>query len=179
MSNLTGQLLLAHPSMRFSDFVRTVIYLGAHSKEDGAFGMILNRPLDQALAALMPEVDLGPLADCGVYLGGPVATDHLQFHRIFWDDRRGRPQVQLQVDLEEARTLAVEHSAQMRAFIGYAGWSPGQLEEELARNTWVVLSPTPACCLPQQTDHLWHAYMRTCGPWFHLAADEPDDLSNN
>src|SRR5258708_38925286 len=91
LKTLAGQLLLAHPGLRDSNFKRTVILLSTHSAE-GAMGVVLNRPLDKQLGELNAEFALGPLAGVPLYYGGPVEPGQLiivTWHAIAGD--RGLP----------------------------------------------------------------------------------------
>lgn len=70
-SPLAGHLLLAIPSLRDPNFSRSVVFMAAHSAEEGAFGYVLNRPLGQRVADLLPDQELGALGQIPVFVGGP------------------------------------------------------------------------------------------------------------
>ena len=83
--NLTGQLLVAHPSMLDPNFRRSVLFISAHDAEEGAMGVIINRPLDKHVSELVTDPAPGALADVPVFLGGPVGTNQLMFAAFDWE----------------------------------------------------------------------------------------------
>src|SRR5205085_9015696 len=83
--NLTGSLLVAHPSLLDPNFRRAVLFISAHDPQDGALGIILNRPLDKHVGDLVTEEAPAGLADVPVYLGGPVGKDQLMFAVLEWE----------------------------------------------------------------------------------------------
>ena len=141
MRSLRGQLLVAGPALLDPNFRRTVVLLGEHG-EDGAMGLVLNRVSDVTVADAVP-----PIADLVgdgelVHVGGPVQpqavvvlADFVEPHRagaLVLDTIGFLPgDVDDETDLGELRTV--------RVYAGYAGWGPGQLEDELDEQSWVVL----------------------------------------
>src|SRR5437763_12184072 len=87
--NLTGSLLVAHPSLLDPNFRRTVLFISAHDPEDGALGVILNRPLDKQVSDLVGEEPPPALADVPVFLGGPVGRNQLMFAAFEWEKGAG------------------------------------------------------------------------------------------
>jgi putative transcriptional regulator len=177
-SALTGSLLLAHPSLRDANFRRSVVLLSGHD-EKGAMGIVLNRPLGKRLGQLNAEFALSPLAPVPLYQGGPVQTDQLllcawRFHA----DGTGF-QLMFGIEPQKALELQSEEGMQLRAFLGYAGWTGGQLEMELSQNTWVV-SPLMANLLDlKQDETLWRAILTGMSHEWKLLVDEPEDPSDN
>jgi putative transcriptional regulator len=175
---LAGALLLAHPSMSDKNFRRAVVLLSAHD-EKGAMGVVLNRPTGKRLGQLNAEFALSPLASVPLFEGGPVDTDRLllcawRFH----PDGTGF-QLMFGIDPEKAVELQSQEGMQLRAFLGYAGWTGGQLENELGQNTWVV-SPLMANVLElDQNETLWRAILTGLGHHWKLLAEEPEDPSRN
>lgn len=173
-----GLLLVAHPTLRDHHFRRTVIYLSAHGPEAGAFGLILNRPLGKAASELLPEHgDL--LAQTPVYLGGPVAHDQLSFAHVRWDALDERLDLKHNLSLEELAERADDEPSSVRAFVGYAGWAAGQLEEELRRESWVLVAAPFETVDPEAGEKLWFDVMTALGPAYKLQAAAPDDPSLN
>ena len=82
--NFTGQLLVAHPNMLDPNFRRSVLFISSHEADEGAIGVIINRPLDKQVSELLAEPAPGALADVPVFLGGPVATNQLMFAVFDW-----------------------------------------------------------------------------------------------
>jgi putative transcriptional regulator len=176
--NFTGQLLVAHPSMLDPNFRRSVLFITAHDAEEGAIGIILNRPLDKHVSELVTDPTPEALGDVPVFLGGPVGTNQLMFAAFDWEGRNSLSLNQ-NVDLEAAHQLAANDKSAVRAFVGYAGWTAGQLENELRQNAWVLQKPDRAALRPERLPRLWFEIMRSLGPWFKMLAAAPDDPSLN
>lgn len=176
--NYTGQLLVAHPSMLDPNFRRSVLFITAHDAEEGAIGIILNRPLDKHVSELVTDPTPEALGDVPVFLGGPVGTNQLMFAAFDWEGRNSLSLNQ-NVDLEAAYQLAANDKSAVRAFVGYAGWTAGQLENELRQNAWVLQKPDRAALRPERLPRLWFEIMRSLGPWFKMLAAAPDDPSLN
>ncbi|MFT3870165.1 MAG: YqgE/AlgH family protein [Nibricoccus sp.] len=175
---LAGSLLLAHPSMRDPNFRRAVVLLSAHD-EKGAMGVVMNHPLDKHLGQLNAEFALSPLANVPLFQGGPVQTEQLllcawKFHA----DQSGF-QLMFGIDPEKAAELQQEEGTHLRAFLGYAGWTGGQLENELKQNAWVV-TPLVAELMNEKPDEtLWRTILTDLDHDWKLIVDEPDDPSLN
>ena len=143
--SLTNQFLIAMPSLRDSDFSQTVTYICAHN-EDGAMGLVINRPANCALGEILTQMEMTPdnqsIAKLPVYQGGPVHTDRgfvLHEPGSEWDSSVN---VSDALDITTSRDIlhAISESAGPENFLialGYAGWSAGQLEEEIKENAWL------------------------------------------
>jgi len=176
--NLTGCLLVAHPSMMDPNFRRSVLFIYAHDPTDGALGVIINRPLDKHVLDLVSETPPKGLADVPVFLGGPVGKNHLMFAAFEWENGQSL-KVNHNVGLEEATSRAHNEPSSIRAFVGYAGWSAGQLEAEMKQRAWLLQKPNRATLKPERLPNLWFDIMRGLGPWYKLLAAAPDDPSLN
>ncbi len=175
---LSGSLLLAHPSLREETFKHTVILIASHDSE-GAMGVVLNRPLAKCLGDLNAEFAMGALAKVPLFAGGPVQPS--QVILCVWRPHPENDGFQLMfgIDPQRAEELMHEHGVHMRAFLGYAGWTGGQLEEELQRDTWVV-SPLVADLLEDAPDEqLWRDLLGQIDDEWKLLANEPEDPSLN
>lgn len=175
---LTGTLLLASPAMKDPNFARSVVFMAAHNKKDGAFGYILNRPLDQRVGDLLPSQDLGDLGEVPVFMGGPVATDKLAFAALHWNQRKGTLRCQTHLSVNDARK-ALKLGHDVRGFVGYAGWSGGQLEGEIERRSWITTHARPMVLTVETPTRLWGAILHEMGPVYGLMADSPDDVGLN
>ena len=82
--SFAGQLLVAHPNMLDPNFRRSVLFISAHDEEEGAMGVIINRPLDKHVSDLVTEQPPEALADVPVFLGGPVGRNQLMFAAFDW-----------------------------------------------------------------------------------------------
>jgi putative transcriptional regulator len=176
--NLTGSLLIAHPSMMDPNFRRAVLFISAHDAEDGAIGVILNRPLDKHVSDLVSEEPPHGLADVPVFLGGPVGKNQLMFAAFEWEDANGL-RLNHSIKMDEAHEKVDTDPASIRAFVGYAGWSAGQLEAEMKQKAWILQKPSRAALSPERLPKLWFEIMRGLGPWYKLLAAAPDDPSLN
>ena len=175
---LAGALLLAHPSLKDENFKRAVVLLSAHD-ENGAMGIVLNRPLGKRLGQLNAEFALSPLASVPIFKGGPVDTDRLLICAWRFSPEGTGFQLMFGIDPQKAIELHEEGGMHLRAFLGYSGWTGGQLEKELRQNTWVV-SPLMADVLDlDQDDSLWRAILSNIDHEWKLLAGEPDDPSRN
>lgn len=134
-----GHLLIADPSLRDGIFHKSVILLAQHSAE-GAFGLILNQSADGVVGDYLTDDSFAALSRIPIFVGGPVAKTHLTF-AAFWMSPNNELRFAIRISAEDAIARSTQPGTLVRAFAGYSGWSAGQLEEELEKNTWV---PTPA-----------------------------------
>ena len=175
---LAGSLLLAHPKLRDSNFARTVVLMSLHNAE-GAMGVVLNRPLDKTLSDLGPEFRRSELASVPLYCGGPVNPEQLIL--VAWQTISvdGTFKLYFGIDPKKLQQLMSETVLEVRAFLGYSGWSAGQLENEMKQDTWLV-SPVPAELLGRLDGiGLWKRIVGSLGLEWRVIADEPEDPSKN
>ena len=173
-----GSLLVAHPNMLDPNFRRAVLFISAHTPDDGALGVILNRPLEKQVSEVVSEAPLNALDKVPVFFGGPVGRDRLIFASLEWKTGEGL-KLNHNVDLDEANKQIGTSPGSIRAFIGYAGWGAGQLEAEMKQNAWVIRKPERATIKLDRLPKLWFDIMSGLGPWFKLLAAAPDDPSLN
>jgi putative transcriptional regulator len=176
--SLAGSLLVAHPNMSDPNFRRTVLLISAHGPDEGALGVILNRPLDKHVSEIVTEPAPECLGEVPVFLGGPVGKNQLMFATFEWQKSDGL-KIKPSVSFDEASATAGNTSKSLYAFIGYAGWSAGQLEAELKEKAWVLQKPSRALLKPDEWPRLWFNIMNRLGPWYKLLAAAPDDPSLN
>lgn len=175
---LNGTLLLAAPSLRDPNFARSVIFLAAHNSDDGAFGYILNRPLEKRVTDLLPDQELGTLGEVPVFLGGPVSTDKLAFASLRWSAKQKSLKCVTHLSVQDAlHELSMGHD--VRGFVGYSGWSKGQIENELKRSSWIVTPPRRTVLTESDPAKLWSAILHEMGPVYQLMSRMPDDVSLN
>ncbi|WP_018604716.1 YqgE/AlgH family protein [Uliginosibacterium gangwonense] len=169
--NLTNHFLIAMPAMADPNFSRTVAFVAEHG-EDGALGVIINRPIDLTIKDLFERVEIPfERADLGtrpVYFGGPVQTDRgFVLHRP-----SGEWQSSLRVGGDVALTsskdilLALSAEGQpedLLISLGYSGWSAGQLEDELAQNAWLSVPADPRIIFEVPAEERFEAAMRLLG----------------
>jgi putative transcriptional regulator len=173
-----GSLLVAHPDMLDPNFRRTVLFISAHDPNDGALGVIINRPLDRHVADIVSEAPPEGLAGVPVFLGGPVGKNQLLFAAFEWEKGEGL-RLNHYVDLEKVSGSAAQRSASICAFVGYAGWGAGQLEAEMKQKAWLLQKPRRSVLKLDHRPTLWFDIMRGLGPWYKMLAAAPDDPSLN
>ncbi len=175
--SLAGQLLVSHPQLRDVHFRETVVLMHLHSSAEGALGVVVNRPLGRTLGQLGTAAASPALADIPLFEGGPVAPDRLAFGS--WKFAPGLPaEARFGLGQEEAVALSRDASCELRAYVGHAGWSPGQLENELRMNAWVVC-PFDADCGGFEGVGLWKRLLERHRPDLRLEAESPDDPGLN
>ena len=173
---LAGSLLLAHPAMKDPNFRRSVILMSVHNAE-GAMGVVLNRPLGKRLGELSGDFALSPLAAVPLFKGGPVQTDQLVL--VAWQTHPEGFRLHFGIDPEKAQQLMAEEGTQVRGFLGYSGWSEGQLENEMQARTWIVADVPEDLLVHPQDESLWRVVLSREGAEWKLLANEPDDPGEN
>ena len=170
--SLSGQLLLASPSLADSTFDRSVIILAEHSAEQGALGVIMNHRTDTCVGDLLKDAEFAPLRKLPIYQGGPLSTSELTFSSFSWSTKSKLDyQVRIPADLAARRVKDRNHI--VHATLGHSAWSPGQLEDELKRNTWITAKPSSSLLTTPHDLSLWHALMKNVSPYHHLIASAP------
>tara|TARA_R110002096_G_scaffold403766_3_gene601319 strand:+ start:17366 stop:17929 length:564 start_codon:yes stop_codon:yes gene_type:complete len=174
-----GKLLVASPSLTEATFERTVILLLDHSKTDGAIGYVLNRSTQSVVGDLMEQPEFEKLNAVPVFEGGPVSQENLVFTSFGWNETDGKLQFMSHLSTAEANQH-LQEGFSVRAFVGYSGWSAGQLEAEMECETWTLADPSrQILTLEALGTQLWGDLIRDLSPIHRLAADMPDDLSLN
>jgi putative transcriptional regulator len=179
--SLCGQLLLASPALMDPNFRRAVILVGVHS-EEGAMGVVLNRPSEVAVSEAVPQLEQTVAEQEPVYVGGPVQPSSIVFLAEFLDPtpagllvlgRIGFPAPD--AGIEEL----TEATARRRVFAGYAGWGEGQLDAELDQGDWIAHSAVPDDVFCEAPDDLWSSVLTRMGGSYALIARMPSDPSVN
>lgn len=165
---LAGKLLVATPSLRSAEFSRTVIALLQHSDE-GALGLVLNRPGNASLLDVVPPVADIASTPAVVFSGGPVEPQVAIALGVTTAGAVGegwRPVAGplVTVDLDYDPDLLAASLSDLRVFAGYAGWSGGQLESEIAEGAWYVVERLPQDAFVDFPDRLWSQVLHR-QPW--------------
>jgi putative transcriptional regulator len=183
-TNTTGQLLVATPQIEEGVFARSVVLM-LHHDDDGAQGLVLNRPIDADIDAVLPGWEEHASSPAKVFQGGPVQIDSALGLVVVPGDspdptgvRRLFGSVAL-VDLDVQPTLVVPSVAGLRIFAGYAGWSPGQLEAEIATGSWFVVDSESGDVFTGEPDELWRRVLRRQSDPLRWVAWYPADPSLN
>jgi len=171
---LNGRLLLADPGLRDGIFNRAVILLAEHSPAEGAFGLILNQPTGKTVGEFLKDKEFAPLRKLAVHHGGPVSPEQLTFSAFWWNKKSGLRWA-IRISREDAIKHAHRPGTLVRAFIGYSGWSGGQLENELRRNSWITVRPEPELLGRDHDRSLWSNTLRRLSPLHRILAEAPDD----
>jgi putative transcriptional regulator len=180
---LSGSLLVATPQITEGVFARSVVLLLHHDAE-GAQGVVLNRPLDARVDAVLPSWQEHVTAPSVLFEGGPVGLDSAL--GIVTVPGEGEPMgvkklfggVGL-VDLDTPPELVVPEIAGLRIFAGYAGWSPGQLEEEVRTGSWYVVESEGRDAFDDQPDTMWTRVLRRQRDHLAFVATFPPDPEMN
>lgn len=183
MDNLTsGVILISDPFLKDPNFQRTVVFICDH-RTDGSFGFVLNRRYKQTLNELLPGLDDFPI---NVYYGGPVQNDTLHFIHalpeqipdgkeisdgIFWGGN-----FETVLALIQTRSIDLNR---IRFFLGYSGWSDGQLENEMKERSWLTVSGTKKLVFHAQPEVAWKDAVRLLGKKYEEIINYPLDPSLN
>lgn len=168
---LTGQLLVAMPQMQDPRFMRTVIFMCAHT-EDGAMGLVVNRLVDNVTFPDLLEqlnIQTGPVDnEIHVHFGGPVETgrgfvlhssDYVQDATLVIDET-----VALTATVDILKAIAEGSGPQSSLLaLGYAGWGAGQLDEEIQANGWLSVAPDPNLIFGTNLEGKWEKAMAKMG----------------
>ena len=178
--SLRGKLLVASPALVDPNFARAVVLVTEHN-DDGAMGIVLNRPSETSLGEVSPEL-AGIAGDGPVFVGGPVQPDAVVLLAEFSDPDAAAWIVAADVGLAAAdRELSelAEVVRRGRLYAGYSGWGPGQLEAEIEIDSWIIEPPLPAELFPDDPDALWSDVLDRKGGQYALIARMPEDPSLN
>ncbi|MBM3878418.1 MAG: YqgE/AlgH family protein [Verrucomicrobia bacterium] len=179
---LQGQLLLDGGNLRGSFFHRTVVLICEHNAE-GAFGLVLNRDsgnkIGDALVADLPD----SLKELPLYVGGPVQPSAMSYLHsdAFHTEADLMANLNVGHSLDELIELGDSFSParKLRLFAGYAGWSSGQLEDEMRRHAWLTHPAALELVFHPEPATLWPIILRQKGWQYRLLADSPEDFSVN
>jgi putative transcriptional regulator len=179
--SLAGQLLLASPSLLDPNFARTAVLIGAHN-EDGAMGVVLNRPSTVTVADAVPQLEDAVGALETVYVGGPVQPSSVVFLAEFLEPSLAGMLVLGRIGFPAA-DASIEQLAQTtarrRVFAGHAGWGRGQLDAELADGDWIAHPAQPRDIFTDVPQELWSSVLTRMGGSYALIARMPLDPSVN
>jgi putative transcriptional regulator len=172
-AGLAGKLLVASPTLQSPTFFRTVIALLEHNR-DGALGVVLNRPGDASLLEVVPPVADIASSPAVLFSGGPVEPNvaialgvvepAVAAASVPVDAWRPVAGALVTVDLDYDPALLAASLRELRVFAGYAGWTGGQLEAEIAEGSWFVVDRLPEDAFVDFPDRLWSAVLRR-QPW--------------
>jgi putative transcriptional regulator len=175
----SGSILISEPYLGDPNFERSVILLCSHEEEEGSFGLVLNRASNLHLSDVLDVFD--DSFDMVLGIGGPVQYNTLHYiHRLpdlpqavklsdnlYWGG-----------DFETLRTMietGLVDKDDIKFFLGYSGWTPGQLQEEIDKNVWIVNNNAANKLFTLDTETLWRSILRQMGGKFKVLSNYPDD----
>jgi putative transcriptional regulator len=177
-----GKILISEPFLPDTFFNRSIVYLTDHTSE-GSVGFILNKKLDLQVSAAIEGFD-----GWNEYLsmGGPVAPDTLHYLHSLGDLIPNSVHIEGSIswggDIDSVRQLIklgkIKHN-DIRFFLGYSGWSSGQLERELKENSWVIAKVNSNIVLNSRGDDIWKKVLRSFKNKYRMWADFPDSPEMN
>lgn len=177
-----GILLIADPFLKDPNFLRTVVFLCEH-KEEGSFGFVLNRQYENTLDELIPELEGHKIP---VYYGGPVQMDSIHFLHQYPDEVPGGQEVIKGVywggDFDAVVNLIKNEdfdAGKIRFYIGYSGWSEGQLNDELKEKTWLTVAANRKLVFHKNYNDLWKDSLRHLGGDYEMMVNFPIDPQLN
>jgi len=177
-----GDAVVAEPFLHGKYFGRSVILL-TDITETGAVGLVLNKPLAYAVGDFIPELKD---YDFPIFLGGPVDTSKLYFlhtlGNLIPQSHHVKDNLYWGGDFETLATLIKQDQVkfhQVRFFVGYSGWSPGQLEFELEDGSWIVANLASGEMMNTINPNLWEEVMRDLGGKYKVWSNFPDNPSMN
>jgi putative transcriptional regulator len=180
MESLKGQLLVAGGGLLDPNFRRTVVLIGEHD-EEGALGVVLNRPAPVSLDEAVPL--LAPLAapDEALFVGGPVQPQAAVVVAEFDDPELAGLLVFGSIGflLGDVDSEATNSIRRARVFAGYSGWGAGQLETEMEESAWIPEPARPEDVFTPEPDKLWSVVLRRKGGKFAMLSLMPLDPSTN
>ena len=177
-----GILLIADPFLKDPNFLRTVVFLCEH-KAEGSFGFVLNRKYENTLDELIPELEGHTLP---VYYGGPVQQDTIHFLHQYPDEIPGGVEVLKGVywggNFDSVVDLIKKGGidpGRIRFFIGYSGWSEGQLEEERKEKSWLTVKAKRKLVFHRHHEDIWKESLKELGGEYEMMINYPIDPQLN
>lgn len=179
----SGRLLISEPFLKDPNFKRSVVFMVDHGVE-GTFGFILNQPSVLLLKDLVPEL---AEANYPIFIGGPVEVETIHFIHRCYDKLNSGEKIAKDIywggNFEALKILLNNNSIaqhEIKFFLGYSGWSDGQLEEEIKENTWIVSDKYHQDLIfSQNEEELWREVIINLGDKYAHVSNFPSDPSLN
>lgn len=176
-----GTLLLASPTLRDPNFVRTVVLVCDHG-EPGTWGLVVNRRTQLTFGELLDDIPFPASSQGPVFWGGPCEPSRMQvLHRL----RRELPNelelgqgIRLGIDPDTFRKVVAEArlpGEHLNAYVGYAGWGDGQLDDELAGRSWIPCTASENLLFETDPESMWETALRSLGPEYGRLVTIPID----
>lgn len=177
-----GRVLIAEPFLNDIYFKRSIVFLTEHN-EEGSIGFVLNKPVNLQIDEIINDF---PSFDCNISIGGPVSTNTVHYihtlgeaipnsvhiyGNIFWGG-----------NFDAMKNLINEKAVaknQVRFFLGYSGWMPKQLDEELNQNSWLVSNIKPELIMNHNMNEIWKDVLKALGSRYKMWINSPENPSLN
>ena len=179
-----GIFLIAAPALRDPNFRQTVVLLCEHGPE-GALGVVVNRPTAMSISEALPQVPVLEGQRHVLFAGGPVQTNQVMLlYRLSQVPANSHPVfdgVCLGGDLDVMERILTETQGReaFRAYLGYSGWGPGQLEAEMKTGSWITMPADPTVVFEKEPTKIWSDVVLSLGDDYRRYADMPFDPSFN
>ncbi len=177
-----GRILVSEPFLNDTYFRRSVVLLTEHSKE-GTVGFVLNKPVELTVNGILKDF---PEIDASVSIGGPVNTNTVHYVHTVGDLIPNSVQVMKNLwwggDFDTIKELITQGKIRknnIRFFLGYAGWSPNQLENELSENAWVVTELDARTIMKSNDLNLWQNTLHNLGDKYRTWVNFPENPGLN
>ncbi len=181
MTPAQGRILISEPLLNDSYFKRSVVLLTEHS-ENGSVGFVLNKPIDIPITDVISDF---PSFATTLYVGGPVGKDTVHYIHTLGELIPNSVHVKDDIywggDFEQVKEYIREgliQPSQIRFFLGYSGWSPNQLEEELENNAWLV-SEVDSTKIMQPDEDMWKKILHSLGNHYKSWTNCPENPTLN
>jgi putative transcriptional regulator len=177
-----GRILISEPFLSDHYFRRSVVYLTEHN-EEGSLGFVLNKPREVGLGEIVEDF---PVSDFPVSVGGPVSNNTVHFLHTLGDQIPNSVAVTEGIfwggDFDQIKSMVASgkiRPGQLRFFLGYAGWSPGQLEGELSEHAWLVGRIAPRMVMQGVDSEFWSDTLARYNNKYKAWANFPEDPGLN
>jgi putative transcriptional regulator len=177
IESLKGHLLIAAPSLLDPNFRRSVVLMLEHA-EEGAIGVVLNRPSDTEAREAVPDLRPVLLDDDPVFIGGPVEPETVIALADHTDPETADAVIAGTIgslEFDDDPDRLADSVSRARVFAGYAGWGPGQLEDEIEEEAWFTEPAIPADVFSDDPERLWANVLERMGSRYALLARMPED----
>lgn len=178
----SGILLISDPFLKDPNFMRTVVFLCEH-QEQGSFGFVLNRKYENTIDELIPELEGHKIP---LFYGGPVQMDTIHFLHQYPEDIPGGQEVMKGIywggDFDKVVEMIKNNEMnenKIRFFIGYSGWSDGQLANELTEKSWLTVKATRKLVFHNNYKEIWKDSLKQLGGEYEIMINFPIDPQLN
>lgn len=175
---VAGRFLISEPFMHDLNFKRSVVLLVEHG-EKGSLGFVLNKKLDIGINDIVADL---PFLNAPVFMGGPVEQSTLHYVHRMGETISGSREIYEGLfwggsfeDLKEQISLGKVGADDILFFVGYSGWSPGQLEGELERKSWIIAPENPHFIFRNKYDNIWREVLQSLGSKYRIISNYPVD----